>query len=247
MILLIKMGLLPKPDLIAMVDTEREASNVFDYQREHIAPICEDIGVEYVIIKKSEFTQNDVSLASDPDAILPGFFTEIKGRTADGRTNGKQPGYCSVKWKVEPLQRYLNNRFGERELTKRGVDFWIGMSLDEPKRVKIALGKWQKRYPLFEMRITREQAIGIVEANGLPTPPRSSCWMCPNRRPEEWRWMKKNVPDDFRRAVEFEKEMQRDFPYLWLTREGVPLPESKFLIDDSNPLDKLCDSGMCFV
>jgi hypothetical protein len=236
-----------------MSNTEREASNVFEYQAEHIKPICERIGLEYVIVNKSDYTKHDVHYvaADGSETTLPPFFTEYNGRDASGQC-GKQAGFCSVKWKSEVLYRYLNDRYGERELTARGVDFWIGMSFDEARRVKYPSGKWQKRYPLFEAQILREQAIQIVSDYGLPVPPRSACWMCPNRHDDEWQWMKENVPHDFDKAVAFEVKLQESDPHLWLHKTGKPLSELNFveLSRSSKQIDifdRYCDTGMCFV
>ncbi|MGY2573177.1 hypothetical protein [Vibrio sp. C8] len=248
MVVLIYQGALPKPDLIVMADTEREASNVFEYHETYIKPLCDEMGIEFVIVPKSDWVKNDISLASDDDTVLPAFFTEFNGRDKNGML-GKQPGFCSSHWKVEPIRKYLNHRFGEKALTKRGVDFWIGMSFDEKSRVKYPSGKWQKRYPLFEAEILREQAIQIVQDLGLPEPPRSACWMCPNRHDEEWLWMQKNVPQDFASACKFEKELQKDFPWLYLNKSGVPLGEIIFTTKPKQQdiFDQFCDTGMCFV
>lgn len=248
MIVLIYLGALPKPDLIVMADTEREASNVFDYHFQHIKPLCDEMGVEFVVVAKSDWTKNDICLDSNDETVLTGFFTEFNGRNPNGELS-KQPGFCSSHWKVEPIRKYLNHRFGEKELTKRGVDFWIGMSFEVRSRVKYPLGKWQKRYPLFEAEILREQAIQIVQNFGLPEPPRSACWMCPNRQDEEWIWMRKNVSKDFAAACQFENELQQDFPWLYLHKSGVPLGEIIFTTKpkQQDMFDHFCDTGMCFV
>lgn len=248
MIVLMALGALPKPDLVVMADTGREATNVFRYQHQYIEPLCQQMGLDYVIVKKSDWVKNDITLASDDEAVLPGFFTEYNGRDDHGLL-GKKPGFCSDKWKTEPIRKYLNHRFGERELTRRGVDMWIGMSFDEPKRIKIPSGKWQKRYPLFEAEIVRAQSIQIVKDFGFPEPPRSACWMCPNRHDDEWLWMKENVPEDFRRAAKFEQELQQDFPWLYLTKIGEPISDIDFKLKRKqfDIFDQFCDSGMCFV
>jgi hypothetical protein len=251
MIVLAHMEVIPRPDIIVMVDTERESSNVFDYQKKYIAPLCDDMGIEYVIVKKSDYTSNDITLASDDEVILPAFFTEFNGRMKNGSCN-KQPGFCSGKWKQDPFRRYLNERYGTKELTSKGVDVWIGMSFDEANRVRYPSGKWQHRYPLFEAQILREQAIKIVEDYGLPTPPRSACWMCPNRHDDEWQFMKENVPNDFNAAIKFEKELQESFPWLWLHRSGISIGEIDFIKSSrSNKqidmFEKHCDTGMCFI
>lgn len=126
------------------------------------------------------------------------------------------------------------------------------MSFDEPRRIKIVEGKWQKRYPLFEAQITREQAIKIVEEYGLPTPPRSACYMCPNRHDDEWQHMRENSPIDFELACKFEAELQKEYPWLWLHRSGIPLKSLDFKVISRSDrqmdiLDRNCDTGMCFV
>ena len=141
MIVLIAAGALPKPDLVVMSNTEREASNVFDYQKEFIKPICDEIGLEYTIVDKSDYTDADIIYTSKDgeEKTLPPFFTEYNGRDKKGYC-GKQAGFCSSHWKSDVLKRYLNGRYGEKELTKRGVDYWIGMSFVEVSRVNYASG-----------------------------------------------------------------------------------------------------------
>ena len=134
-ICLIHAGELPKPDIIIMSDTEREASNVFTYQQNYIQPLCDDMGIEYVFVKKSEFATYD--LVGPSNEPLPGYFSELNGRKKDGCCSGKKPAFCSDKWKRDVIQRYLNKRYGEKELTKRGVDMWMGISIDEPRRVRM--------------------------------------------------------------------------------------------------------------
>ncbi|MDA0122060.1 hypothetical protein OH459_05450 [Vibrio sp. MM46] len=240
MIVLISQGKLPKPDLIIMSDTEREMSEVFDYQREHIAPLCEQMGVEYLIVPKSDYTKYDLT---DPKGknVLPPFFTEWNGRDKNGQCN-KQPGFCSDKWKGEVVRRLCNERF-----PKSQFDMWLGMTTDELRRVKVTVGKWQKRYPLVEMRLSRSDAIRIVEKAGLPTPPRSACWMCPNRNDTEWQYMKDHCPMDFEKAVQFEKDLQKEYPHLWLHKSGVPIGEVIFFDGQIDMFSGFCDSGMCFV
>lgn len=95
----------------------------------------------------------------------------------------------------------------------------------------------------------RDECINLVQQAGLPTPPRSACWMCPYRSNEEWRHMKEHYPADIEKARELERLIQandtRDGE-LWLHSSRVPINEVK--VDDDN-LDLFgeCDSGFCFV
>lgn len=241
-------GIIPKSDIIVMSDTEREASNVFEYQRKYIQPLCDDMSIKYEIIPKSRYATYDL-YATNGD-ILPGYFSISNGRDKNGYCTGKKPAFCSDKWKREVVQRYLNETYGEEYLTKRGVDMWMGISIEEAtRRVKITSGKWQRKYPLVEMMITKQMCIKFVEDYGLPTPPPSLCWMCPNRDDNLWLYMKENVPEDFEKACQHEQEIQKEFPHLYLTKYGVPLKEAPLTSNSKNAqmdLMLFCDSGMCF-
>lgn len=140
-------------------------------------------------------------------------------------------------------RRYLNRHFTNE--VKGGVDSWIGFTVDELRRVRTPIGKWQNRYPLIELRMSRPDCIRYVEKYGLPTPPKSACWMCPNRRNEEWQDMKESMPETFKMAVDFERELRRKDPHLWLHQSGVPLDEADFLQGDRN-LSLFCENGTCF-
>ncbi|GLP95302.1 hypothetical protein [Paraferrimonas sedimenticola] len=245
MIVLISQGKLPKPDLIVMVDTEREMSNVFDYQREHILPLCEAMGIEYHIIKKSEYTEHDLTTKNDDERVLPPFFI-VNDDTGE---ISKMPGFCSGKWKTEPFQRHINKLYGEKYATKRGVEVWLGITIDEAQRVKVTGGKWNRVYPLVEMMLTRQMCIQIVEDAGLPTPPRSHCWMCPNRHNNDWADMQANHPEEFAKAVEFEKNLIAKWPQYRVNRSADPLGVQTFVDDGRGTqldLIQFCDTGMCF-
>ena len=74
--------------------------------------------------------------------------------------------------------------------------------------------------------MTQNMAVQLVEDYGLPTPPRSLCWMCPNRSDDMWIWMRDNVPEDFEKACNHEKELHEQWDWLWLTKYGVPLADA---------------------
>ncbi|HFG1604176.1 TPA: hypothetical protein ACGFXW_000009 [Vibrio cholerae] len=241
-ICLIHDGKLPKPDLIVMADTEREMPNVFDYQRKYIQPLCDDMGIEYHIIKKSDVT--DWDLYDKRGEPLVGFFTELNGRKENGDCN-KKPAYCSGKWKTEVTRKFLNERYPKE--VKRGVDSWIGYTIDELRRVRTPVGKWQSRYPLIELRMTRNDCISYVESFGLPTPPKSACWMCPNRPNHEWEIVKREQPHVFEMACRFEREIQEEHPHLWIHQSGVPLSDVDFRSLKDGQIDLFCDNGVCFV
>jgi hypothetical protein len=84
---------------------------------------------------------------------------------------------CTRQYKVQPLQRYLYDRYpGER------IGLMLGISVDEYHRMRdSSAARIEHVYPLVDRRLARWQCREIVERAGLATPWKSSCWFCPYR------------------------------------------------------------------
>lgn len=234
---LIVEGLLPTPDVAVIADTGREASETWRYCENVLQPALAAVGVDLVRLPHSfEGTGwNTVDLFGGADgrtALMPMY-------TAAGA--GQVSKYCSNEWKSRPVDRYL------RHLKLTGGRLWIGFSIDEIHRMRSndPKAKWNHHYPLVDKRMTRGDCIALVERHGWPTPPRSSCWMCPYRSDEEWRHLKETDPDDFRQAIELEQVIRGIDPNLYLHRSGEPL-WTVDLKDDTGDLFDSCGSGHCF-
>ena len=64
--------------------------------------------------------------------------------------------------------------------------------------------------------------------------------------------MKLYNPSDLERAGQFEEELQKDFPWLWLHKSGIPIKDVDFVAHSKSDkqidiFQNHCDSGMCFV
>lgn len=232
---LIAQGKLPKPDLAVIVDTERERETTWRYLDHWTRPRLREIGVEIHRVPKSLYATVDLWGGADGNSLLIPAFTNQSGEI------GKLPTLCSNEWKLRVLQRWATKEHGVRQAT-----LWMGMSTDELERVKFPQGKWQKRYPLVELKMSRGDCIAFIFRSGLPMPSRSSCWMCPNHREDEWRDERDNTPRDFANAVWLEREIQKRDPHAFLHSECKPLDQVNF-----DPRNEVmfggCDSGMCFV
>jgi len=230
---LICKGDIAPPDLAVIVDTEREMSTTWKYMDEVIVPALSKVGVTLHRVPKSLYATVDLMGGKEGNDILIPAFTTQSGEP------GKLPTFCSNEWKSRVARRWAVDQ-GVKEGT-----FWMGFSIDELRRVKVVSGKWQNRFPLIEKRLNRNDCIALVERMGWPTPPRSSCWMCPNHNHDEWQWIKENAPEDFKKAADFEQQIRIIDPDLWLSDTGKLITES----DYSQPDDLLsfCKSGECFV
>lgn len=230
---LIVSGRIPPPDLACIADTGREASETWAYMDKVITPALQSVGVTLHRVEKSKYATVDV-FSTNGSLLIP-------AHTTQSGHKGKLPAFCSNEWKQRVVRRWA------RAQGIKSADVWIGFSTDEPQRVSAATnsGPWRNRFPLIEQRMNRADCIALVLSMGWPPPPRSSCWMCPNRSPQEWRLLKESGGDDWRRAVLFDRWMRTKDPHAWLTAECVPLDEAKL---DEDQMDLLgCDSGQCFV
>jgi hypothetical protein len=224
-----------RPDLCIIVDTEREQSTTWAYMDTVVSPALAKVGVTLHRVRKSEFERRDLYGGKDSDTLLVPAFTTHSGEI------GKLSNYCSSYWKREVIKRWANSQ------GVKAADVWLGISVDEMNRVQVERsGKWANRYPLIEARMNRGDCISLVTSMGWPTPPRSSCWHCPNHTQDEWRAIRQR-PADWQAAVKLDRELRGTDPNVFLHSDCVPLDEAN--LDDSNGVlfGHDCSSGHCFV
>lgn len=171
--------------------------------------------------------------------------------------HGHGPRQCTHDFKILPLMREAR-----RTIKELGADrcvTWIGISLDEAARMKPSRVKYaEHRWPLIEMELTRAKCLAWMEANGFPKPPRSACVFCPYHNNTEWRRLIKEEPEEFQRAVQFERDYRatkrttlRDKNVeFFLHSKRVPLDQVDFSTEEErgqiNMFNNECE-GMCGV
>lgn len=117
---------------------------------------------------------------------------------------------CTSDYKIQPILKELRKRCGiKRGQKSPTVTSLIGISFDEMQRMKDSRDAWVvNRWPLVEMKLRRQDCINWMVKNGYPEPPRSSCVYCPFHSNKEWRRLQIEEPDEFQKAVDFEKALQ---------------------------------------
>lgn len=158
---------------------------------------------------------------------------------------------CTDKQKLTPLRKKV---YG---LAKNAV-VWIGISVDEIWRMKPSkVNRIVHRWPLVDLRVSRQDCIKWMEIHGFPKPPRSACVFCPFHNNSEWRRLKEQEPEAFKQAVDYERALQDAFrkcPRLtgtpFLHRSHKPLSEVDFSTEEErgqlNMFNNECE-GMCGV
>ena len=135
------------------------------------------------------------------------------------------------------------------------VTQWVGISLDEAHRMKPAKDAWlTSRWPLIELRMTRQDCLRWMRDHGYPEPPRSSCVFCPFHNDAEWLRLRDEEPEAFAQAVAFDEQYRSTLATVpsyrgrvYLHRQCVPLSEVRFAADyQTNLFGNECE-GMCGV
>jgi hypothetical protein len=180
-------------------------------------------------------------------------------RNNDGG-HGKVPfRSCTLDFKIDPLrkaQRILGDvKRGQKTV---GVISWQGISTDEASRMKDSRDPWvRNRYPLVELRMSRDDCLRWMREHDYPKPPRSACVFCPFHSNSEWRRLKTEEPEEFAKAVKFEKDLQtikaesanfRTTPYLHVLRQPLDTIDFRNAEDRGqiNMFENECE-GMCGV
>lgn len=240
---LIVLGEIPKPDAAVISDTGREASETWRYFESVLRPELAAVGVDLIRLPHS-FDGNGWNTVdrwggADGKTNLTPMYTTHRGNIELKQT----AKFCSNEWKARPLERYY------RSLGLTGGRILIGFSIDEFHRMRgnDPTAKWNHEYPLVERRLNRGDCVSLVTRRmHWPSPPRSSCWMCPYRTNAEWLHLKQTDADDFKSASDFEKETQAVDPSLYLHRSGVALVDVDFNEAQGDLLQDSCETGMCF-
>ena len=224
---LIRQERYPRPDRIVIADTGREKQSTWDYLEEIMQPRMAAIGLPIEIAPRS-LAYVDL-YAHNGDLLVP-VYTKT----------GKLPAFCSNEWKQRVVQRYI----------KEPYTAWIGFAFDERKRVK---SETNRTYPLIDLMLSKADCLQVLEDAGMPVPPPSSCWMCPNMRDAEWLQIQREYPADFQRAIDLDVELRtedidRGGSGVWLHHSRQPLGDVIFdVADDSRHAARQCALGMCFV
>lgn len=89
---------------------------------------------------------------------------------------------CSDKYKRRPFAKWLKNK------AVGDVTVCIGFDADEPHRADRGAkidDPYQKRYPLIEWNMGRDECVDVIRSVGLPNPGKSACFFCPNSKAHE--------------------------------------------------------------
>ena len=197
----------PMPDAAIFADTQAEPASVYKWL-DWLEP---QLPFPVIRVTKGDMTKESLEIRERKDktgfwskSLIPAF---IQNKDGSRGLMGRQ---CTYSYKVEQLEKTAKQlgciKRAQKEIT---VTQWIGISFDEIQRIKPSRVLWgQHRWPLIELRMGRRDCLKWMESHGYPKPPRSACIYCPFRSDNEWRKLREEEPEEFQRAIKFEKDLQ---------------------------------------
>lgn len=221
----------PKPKYALFADTGWEPKQVYRHL-EWLEKEAEKHGIQIIRVSNGNIRDDMYSYLKGEKkrfASMP-FFLQgggIHRPGNEGKAEGKAWRQCTKEYKLIPVHKEIR-RLMKKEGAKKAV-VWIGISWDEMIRAKPSREKnMVNRYPLLEKQMDRLDCIAWLTTKGYPIPPKSSCIGCPFHDDVVWLDMKRNFPEEWREAVEFDRAI-RNLPGFkkrpFLHRSCRPLDE----------------------
>jgi len=210
-----------KPNFAIFSDTGCEPE--FTYQflywlKDHVKSKYD---FDIVIVSKGNIMTDTIDYIEGKKARNP----QIPLRLGDG--GGILNRHCTSDYKIAPIRKHLQSvRNGAK------IRLWIGISLDEIERQKTSDVQYiEHYYPLIEKRIKIDQIREWFRLNDVPEPMKSSCLICPFHSQQYWQIFKKNFPNEFEKACQFDEKI-RNYPKLkskaYLYKDLKPLRDIDF-------------------
>lgn len=228
--------------LFANTGDDSEHPDTLAYFRDVAAPYAVAHGIELVELrrrKRDGSVETLMGRLTDPTSSVG-----IPVRMSTGAPGNRN---CTIDFKIKVIAK---------ELKRRGATpadpavCALGISMDEFHRMRSNSGIPYETlaYPLIERNMTRQDCVNLIASEGLPVPPKSSCWFCPYHTLGAWRVMARKKPDLFARSVALERMLNDRRTALgkdavFLTSRLIPLGEA---ISDDGQMDlfpESCDIG----
>lgn len=243
-------GDLPKLDAAIFADPGEESDATYA----HLKWLIKEVAPSFKVLVRSIGRLGDnvkcgVNSTGGRFLGLPTFQSE-----RDGECVGISRRQCTKEYKTNVVERCIRRDVLGLEPRQRipkevWIEQWLGMSLEEARRVANVRAIFAEhrprstpRFPLFELGMTRRDCVKWLADYGVPHEvPRSACVFCPFKSNEEWRLMHDNDPKGWARAIEIDEHIRKPGVAhnrkmnrtLWLHRSCVPLAEADLRESDA--------------
>jgi hypothetical protein len=167
-----------------------------------------NLGEKHATYRYKRFFSNWLTSKGFPEIITVAYNSEglyremIRLKTLPSVVFGWKT--CSQKWKIRAADNYLKSK--GISIARKIIGYDAGESfrakgLQDEKGIP----HW---YPLIEWNYDRLDCVKVIMDAGLPLPPKSSCFFCPNMKAWEIQQLKNEDPCRFESAIKMEENAQ---------------------------------------
>lgn len=204
-----------RPDYITFADTGSEQLYTYDHMRK-VNEWLKSIGFPVITIVKP----------TQPMMVSDGSLFNESVRLGRLPSKAYGNGSCSLKWKVEPQNKWNRRLANDLGIDLSDITRLVGYDADEPERYEraVALADKQQtklRFPLIEWNWGRDECMEAIHRAGLPQPGKSSCVMCPSMKKHEILTLRKNYPLVFDLVLAMEKRAMNGEGQAPQSRSGL--------------------------
>ena len=224
MILMIKDGLIEKPDAIIFSDTGSERVETKELIENQIEPLCRSLNVPFHTVTSHLGKLDEYYKSRNAIPII-----------------GTR--HCTQKFKIRPIRRFVRTIVGNGR-GKLLAECMLGITTDESHRESESDVIWMRNsFPLLEMGISRQDCLDYLSNNGLQVI-KSGCFMCPYQSGDEWLEIRESFPELWDRALTLEDSYFKARPERW---KGLRYDGKRLRDDLESFASSKCDSGGCFI
>ena len=233
--------------LFANVGDDSENPATLEYVESFAKPFAAERGIELAEVRRVRRNGETETLMQRIDRDLRS--VPIPMRSGAGAAGNRS---CTGDFKIAVIAKELKRR-GATKHTPAITG--LGISREEFHRMRSDSGIPHQvlTYPLIDLGMDRQDCMNVITRAGMPVPPKSSCYFCPFHRIGEWKRMKREQPDLYKKSVELERRLsQRSVAIgrvpVFLTYKGRPLDEVVGDHDQLELFDGGCDiAGYCHI
>ncbi len=192
-------------------ETSGELPEHIDFIKSRAIPVFENWGYKTVILRSDKNFMscfNHVVTRSEKRAGMRQGFPIV--------------GKCKINrdCKTDPIEKFLRHY-------PEAVTQYIGIAIDEPKRIKRVEKSKTQISLLQKYGYTGQMAFELCEQYNLLSPiydfaKRGGCWFCPNARYNELKHLRTNHKDLWNKILELENETNM-IGSMWNTLKGTRL------------------------
>ena len=237
------MGIIERCEHAIFSDTGGEKTKTLEYYELLLIWMNQNNGIplhkaSYKNLKKDLLNQTNSS--NNRFASIPAF-------TMNNGEKGMLRRQCTNEYKISQVNKKWREILGIPGRRRLPVtEIYQGITLDEAHRMTIPQEKWKihvypfcgyKVYPngrcerIDSKIMSRNDVINWLNKNKFPIPEKSSCVFCPFQSDQNWIRLKTTVPEDFKSAVEVDKQIRDS------SIKGIKSPI--YLHDSLLPLDEV--------